>query len=174
MYEDIRIAKTQRAIYTAFRRLLETQSFRKLTIRDICTEAMVSRATFYSHFNDKFDLLQSWLSQLELLGLVIQGSYEEKELLLNDFIYQNKTVIRHLLQGADEETLGQFCNFLGQIMSFPDNGSPETPEDIVRAQFFAGGMIQYITWQINHNFPDEVAPLNIHIHKIIQLFKEWN
>ncbi|MDR1061036.1 MAG: TetR/AcrR family transcriptional regulator, partial [Clostridiales bacterium] len=48
--EDLRIVKTQKAITDAMSSLLERRAFGKITVYDICNEAMVSRAAFYFHF----------------------------------------------------------------------------------------------------------------------------
>jgi len=41
-------------------KLLNRRNFEKITVNDICEEALVSRATFYAHFNDKYDLFKYW------------------------------------------------------------------------------------------------------------------
>lgn len=51
--QDLRIKKTQRLLALAMLTLLEKEGFSKITANDICTEAMISRSAFYSHFEDK-------------------------------------------------------------------------------------------------------------------------
>lgn len=53
---DLRVKRTNKLITQAFMKLLRQKSFDKITINDISDEAMINRATFYSHFKDKFDL----------------------------------------------------------------------------------------------------------------------
>ncbi|AJA80869.1 TetR/AcrR family transcriptional regulator [Levilactobacillus brevis] len=55
---DLRTKRTHRAIVTAFRQLLTTTPFDKVTINDIAESALINRSTFYVHFLDKYDLLQ--------------------------------------------------------------------------------------------------------------------
>ncbi len=55
--EDLRVQKTKLALSTALFFLLEKNSFSKITVNDICSEALVSRSAFYSHFEDKYVLL---------------------------------------------------------------------------------------------------------------------
>lgn len=55
--QDLRIKKTQRALAMALFTLLETKGFGKISVNDLCTEAMVSRSAFYTHFEDKYALL---------------------------------------------------------------------------------------------------------------------
>lgn len=54
---DLRVQKTQRALATSLLTLLKTNPFNKITINDVCTEALVSRSAFYANFKDKYDLL---------------------------------------------------------------------------------------------------------------------
>ena len=50
--QDIRITKTHMALSKTLMDLLEKKSFQKITVNDICQDAMVSRSTFYMHFED--------------------------------------------------------------------------------------------------------------------------
>ena len=50
--------ETQMTIFEAFENLLKEKSFDDISVSMICKEAGVSRATFYYHFKDKFDMSQ--------------------------------------------------------------------------------------------------------------------
>lgn len=54
---DARILKTRRDLRTALMSLLHNYNFDKISVSDICEEAMVNRMTFYKHYKDKYDLL---------------------------------------------------------------------------------------------------------------------
>ena len=58
-HEDLRIRRTRTQIEQAFFELLETKTFNELTVQDISQRAKVGRSTFYSHYYDKYDLLES-------------------------------------------------------------------------------------------------------------------
>ncbi|GAB2559070.1 TetR/AcrR family transcriptional regulator [Gracilibacillus alcaliphilus] len=55
--EDPRVLRTQKMIKNSFYDLSNKKEFVDITIKDITEEAMINRATFYYHFEDKFDLL---------------------------------------------------------------------------------------------------------------------
>lgn len=55
--EDLRVVRTKKMLTNALKELLQEKSFDKITVNDICDRALVHRATFYNHFNDKIDLL---------------------------------------------------------------------------------------------------------------------
>jgi AcrR family transcriptional regulator len=46
--------------------MLENQNFKKITVNDICQHSMISRSTFYLHFEDKYSLLR-YCMDMELL-----------------------------------------------------------------------------------------------------------
>lgn len=54
---DPRVLRTRKLIMDSFINLSEQKDFTDITIKDITTEAMINRATFYYHFEDKYDLL---------------------------------------------------------------------------------------------------------------------
>ena len=55
---DLRIQRTQKAIIDTFYELLEEKHFSAITIIDICDRALINRGTFYTHFQDKYQLLE--------------------------------------------------------------------------------------------------------------------
>ncbi|RJE90408.1 TetR/AcrR family transcriptional regulator [Paenibacillus sp. 1011MAR3C5] len=54
---DLRITQTKQSLINAFFSLASKKDFEKITIADITKGAQVNRATFYAHFNDKYDLI---------------------------------------------------------------------------------------------------------------------
>ncbi|URJ52027.1 TetR/AcrR family transcriptional regulator [Paenibacillus polymyxa] len=63
MNEDIRIYKTKIAIERALIELLQQHDFKDITIKKICDQALIGRSTFYSHYLDKYDLLEKVVKQ---------------------------------------------------------------------------------------------------------------
>ncbi|MCG7406618.1 TetR/AcrR family transcriptional regulator [Paenibacillus sp. ACRRX] len=63
MSEDIRVYKTKLAIKRGFIELLQQQHFKEITIKNICDQALIGRSTFYSHYLDKYDLLEKMVQQ---------------------------------------------------------------------------------------------------------------
>ena len=53
---DLRVKRTNKMIMEAFIHLVEAKGYDNITIQEIADEAMINRATFYSHFKDKQDL----------------------------------------------------------------------------------------------------------------------
>lgn len=66
---DPRIMRTRKLIMDAFIDLSSEKEFKDITVKDITTEAMINRATFYYHFQDIYDLLDKALSEVLLVNL---------------------------------------------------------------------------------------------------------
>ncbi|WP_042149894.1 TetR/AcrR family transcriptional regulator [Paucisalibacillus sp. EB02] len=76
---DPRILRTRKLIMDSFIDLSSKKEFKDITIKDITTEAMINRATFYYHFMDIYDLLDKALTEVLLVNL--NGKeYENSEL----------------------------------------------------------------------------------------------
>jgi AcrR family transcriptional regulator len=57
--DDPRVKRTRQLLQQAFISLMTERRFRDITVQEIADRATVNRATFYAHFEDKFDLLDS-------------------------------------------------------------------------------------------------------------------
>lgn len=53
--------RTRKLIFIGFRELLLKEQFTKITINEIADQALIHRSTFYTHFEDKYDLLNQYL-----------------------------------------------------------------------------------------------------------------
>ncbi len=62
--EDLRVKKTKRALLESFFALLNEKTFEEITINELCERADVRRATFYKHYTDKFNFLNSVIKSL--------------------------------------------------------------------------------------------------------------
>jgi AcrR family transcriptional regulator len=61
----------------------------KKEFKDITTEAMINRATFYYHFQDKYDLLEKVLSEVLMInpnGEIIQQHELNEETIIRIFL----------------------------------------------------------------------------------------
>jgi AcrR family transcriptional regulator len=52
---------TREIIKESLKSLLKTKPLKKISVKDICNNAYVSRKTFYTYFNNKFDLIEVML-----------------------------------------------------------------------------------------------------------------
>ena len=71
--KDLRIKRTEKAIRKSFIKLMAKKGFDRILVKDITDEAMISRNTFYLHYADKYDLLDTVCNELiEKLTVVLQ------------------------------------------------------------------------------------------------------
>jgi AcrR family transcriptional regulator len=61
---DPRVKRTRGLILQAFGDLLAEKSFDAVSVQDVTDRAQINRATFYAHFQDKYELLDYWISQM--------------------------------------------------------------------------------------------------------------
>lgn len=55
---DRRVKYTKMVLKESFITLLEKKDISQITIKEICEDADINRATFYAHYNDQYDLLR--------------------------------------------------------------------------------------------------------------------
>lgn len=175
--ENIKSVKTERALNVAMFSLLANRNFGKITVSDICEEALISRATFYTHFIDKYDWLKYWLTYLRPDSLHKDDPYDLIEKKINEFIIKNASVIQNLVYGANDETLRILLDFILHLFRFEGAKNEReitTPKYEVLSNFFSGGLLFYSQWLVQNKFQSEVAPMNIYIYDIIKHFQDWN
>lgn len=88
---DLRIIKTNLNIRNAFIQLLNEKSFDSITVQNILDRALINRSTFYKHYSDKYDLLES-----------ITKDFLDKFKSLIDVRFSNKEDINGLLKNMDK------------------------------------------------------------------------
>lgn len=72
--EDPRVQRTHKLILDALIELTIEKGFSSVTISDITKHAKINRATFYRHYQDKFDLLDKYAQAVyELLDAPSEG-----------------------------------------------------------------------------------------------------
>ena len=108
---DLRIQRTQKAIIDAFYELLDEKSFGAITVIDICERALINRGTFYTHFEDKYSLLDKCISDI-MYGLheQVKRAHGDSDLITYynevmdlgiSFLAANRRRIRTIIVKAD-------------------------------------------------------------------------
>lgn len=174
--EDLRIKKTYNSLIIAMSKILKSQNFNQITVIDLCEKAIISRATFYSHFNHKYDFLKYWLMNLKEEYIYENKSYHELEKMVNDCIEKNKTIIKNIINDADIETLNILIEFLTSIVKL--NIVKKIDENtnfkhVVFSNFYVGGILWYLIWQVKNNFPSDILTMNGYLYDIIKKLEEY-
>ena len=153
--EDARITKTKTALDAALMQLVEEKDFGDITICEICTRAHVSRAAFYAHFDDKFDLMRhAMFSEAERLA-EHEGEIDFASLLAHALsrLRGNKFVVRRV-------TLGKFDSETALAME-------EEFADIIRQRVNAG------QWRCRHMGLPTEACVSYCAHGIAGIILWW-
>lgn len=74
MQSSPQFQRTDKAILQAMVSLLKKKSFEKITVQDILEETPVTRATFYAHYHDKYEVVEKMLDQF----LIGQGTARDR------------------------------------------------------------------------------------------------
>ena len=171
---DLRCVKTDMALDIAIRSLLEKRNFGKITVSDICTSALVSRAAFYARYTDKYDFFKKWLTRTNFQGLTCDMPYEYLEKVINEFVFKNKIIIKNIVNESDQETqdiLFQIVLSFLKSKTRPDK-LDATPESVIFDRVYSGGLLSYIFWQVKNNFPSATPPMNKYLYEIIAKYHE--
>ncbi len=161
--EDLRIRRTHKLLYEAMFELLETKSFDDISVVDICDKAMVHRATFYKHFNDKYEFIE-FVTKEKLVELY-KKSLDAADLSDKNAIYKSiiSTVVGYVEENKQMFRLAAQCSnsayfnttnkiindslikFIAVSKAYGE--VYRTPDDVV-ASFLSGGFISLLNWWI--------------------------
>ncbi|MCX7884205.1 MAG: TetR/AcrR family transcriptional regulator C-terminal domain-containing protein [Caloramator sp.] len=62
--DDRRVKYTKMVLKESFIKLLSKKDISKITIKEICEDADINRATFYAHYSDQYDLMRKIENEL--------------------------------------------------------------------------------------------------------------
>ena len=108
---DLRIKRTQKSIKNAFYELIEEKGFDHISVKDITERAMISRNTFYLHYNDKFDFRELGKMAIDFSDGVIAAEADSNATLME----YAKTKGIPTLDYAGEDFTEAYKAFLEQI-----------------------------------------------------------
>ena len=94
---DLRIKKTKSVLKSTLISMLNEKSFEKINVTDICNKANISRITFYSHYNDKFSIIDEIIEEYTAIAKII---FQKKQ------IENNKK----------NNSVQSYCNILDTIL----------------------------------------------------------
>ena len=96
--EDLRIIKTKTNLYKGLMELMKSKTFEEIKVSEICSQSLINRSTFYDHFTDKYELLQSLIEDLkeELIECLVVNIKSDE---LKDYYME---LIKVLLEHIDK------------------------------------------------------------------------
>lgn len=156
---DLRIVKTLEKLRVALGDMLSEMTFDDISVFDLCIRAGIRRATFYKHFNDKYDFLTYIVDYVrESLAENVSANYDvstpveylscyvkqilayfnlKEEILTNIFNSQTYTSVYNVI------TAGTYTALVETLNLAVENGV-SIPTDIEFAAGFINGGLAYL------------------------------
>lgn len=153
--------------------LMDEMPFDRITVKEICRRANASRVTFYTWYDDKYDLLEDYFNDLQQAASAAFESLQKKnnpensavksfENLLNcimDLYRSSYAFFKHMGKGGDEEIFSRcsrkilqyFELFTDEYMNelHPVFGARET------SAFLCSGLWKFADMEITQGRPSE-------------------
>ena len=159
---DRRVRRTRQLLHTALASLIHQKPYEGIVVKEILARANVGRSTFYSHFRDKQDLLETSirdvLEQRETLsctrGRSVGDPILERTLRLFEHIERQRAALREppdvrRLAGVHERLEAELVRSIVQALeSRPaarTQNAPAIPPELI-AQFVASTFLVVLQW----------------------------
>lgn len=175
--EDLRVRRTHKLLYNALLELMEKQPFGNITVKMICDLAMVHRTTFYTHFQDKFDLLSRAMQQIaeeEFKGIVdVSFSPSDNFKELFSLATKHKKLFSILLAEERDSLRNLLRREMGRGMKEYLVKHSSIEEDSIDMQIkieaYLGAVLGVVTWWIESKTPIDLEE----IFAKMNIFSEW-
>jgi len=163
---DRRIERTQQLLRRALFSLIQEKGFEVLSVQDIIDRANVGRATFYTHFDNKQDLLVSGfddlrdsLKQRQREALSRGTSVDERVFAFSQEMFAHANEHREIFQAMVGKEIGAVIQrLLHKLLvdlvrddvkaSAPRNDGTSVPTEAL-VQFIAGGLFGLLMWWLD-------------------------
>lgn len=154
--EDLRIVRTRKLLSNTLLDMMEEESIEKISVIDLCNRAMVNRATFYAHFEDKYHLLTFALEELkdELYAKFTKeaklttptDTINSLMVMAIDFFFDKHNHIANIIRNnrngkvvsTIEESIAHSIKY--QLSKYKDSYDIKLPLQVISC-FLAGGMV---------------------------------
>jgi AcrR family transcriptional regulator len=162
---DRRSQRTYRLVSSAFAELLVEKPYEEILVQDILDRADIGRTTFYAHYFDKEDVLNSMVEeQLERFTHQFAHATARQRVMpsleLFEHIYHSPHQhLRALMRGRAGEPLWEalqtaLCQAIEPALSTlcAERRSPSIPLPVV-SQYLAGAFFTLLKWWVEASMP---------------------
>lgn len=175
--EDLRIRRTHKLLVDALMDSLMEKPFEKISVTDICEKAMVHRTTFYSHFEDKYHLLNFFFQTLqkqfdEKSKLDLKDVTSQKDYYLGlfrhllEFMEANKQLyVLGIFRIGNDSVMHTFHHSISTYIRHKLESSVESlgleftiPIPII-AEYHTGALISLVTWWLDNDTDPSIDTL---------------
>lgn len=162
---DRRSQRTYRLVSSAFAELMVEKPYEEILVQDILDRADIGRTTFYAHYFDKEDVLDSIVAeQLEMLTHQIVHSTARQRVVpsleLFEHVYhsQNQQFLALMRSRAGEPLWEALQTALGLAIEpalstlCAEKRSPSIPLPVV-SEYLAGAFLTLLKWWVEASMP---------------------
>ncbi len=154
--EDLRVVRTRKLLSATLLELMQEKPIEKISVIELCDAAMINRATFYAHFEDKYHLLDFALEELKdslYANFTLKNKLKTPDETIKaimtmgaDFVFDNRHYITKMLKAGRDggvvytisDSIANSIKYqLGKFKQTYDFAIPAT----VISKFVAGGMM---------------------------------
>lgn len=162
----IKVNKTKKILEDALGALLEEKPFEEIRVIDICSKANMHRNTFYTYFNDKYELLKSKLDEYEAKFLEDLQRYKIEDKLKDfhidimikilQYFYFNRKYLKIIFQNNKDNSITKILQkyleaYVIEGVKDMKLAKPDKPYFFnVMGAFYSGAFITVISeWILN-------------------------
>ncbi|GIP46306.1 TetR family transcriptional regulator [Paenibacillus sp. J45TS6] len=171
-----RVVYTKKAIKDSILTLLEEKEIHQITVTDICKRADVNRGTFYAHYKDPHDLLQTMEDELfhKIVKYIDETPVNEysDSLLLNvlELISENRALCKILFcKQRDNKLLDKLISIANKadLEQVSEEFSKSYSNYYVR--YIVGGCIAIVQTWLENDLPESPAEIVTIINSVSTL-----
>ena len=162
----LKVNKTKKTLEDALAALLEEKPFEEIRVIDICSKANMHRSTFYTYFNDKYELLKSKLDEYEAKFLEDLQRYKIEDKLKDfhidimikilQYFYFNRKYLKIIFQNNKDNSITKILQkylevYVIEGVKDMKLAKPDKPYFFnVMGAFYSGAFITVISeWILN-------------------------
>lgn len=174
---DLREMKTKRSLFNAFLHLRTNKPLERISVKELCELAEISKATFYLHYRDIYDLsktlqlnvIKDILSYLSSPGKLLEEPVTANNEILSGF-YENSNIVNILFGDSQFSKLPECIN--NEIKNTIFREHPELKDDIhtnvsITYQIMGGF---YVYHEYNRQFGHQ--NVSSEINKLLERLKD--
>jgi AcrR family transcriptional regulator len=153
-------------------------------VKAICEQAMVHRATFYSHFTDKYALLKYGSQEaIQTIAKDVEEASETRELLtmlILEHMKKHQQLYALFLLEKSTESLSTLlvrrlaANFEKTLADLEKQGKHFAIPTSLIAQFQAGAVLRVLSWWAEQEMRMPTKELAGYMHQLLMTIVEGN
>lgn len=167
---DRRVLYTRKVIKEALYSLLQNSTLEQITVKEICAEADINRATFYRNYKDIFDLYETLESEMVQSAFPngLKGNDLSKLLYV---IYENQVFYKEFFRSRLDSpyirnTIQEMCNETLQLVRNSAGYNEQTFQ--ISFQYMLYGMLGVLREWVDGGCMENPNTLNSVLAKIIE------